>query len=508
MISKPNVSPPIPVSEPGPVRVTHSPERPNGHSPPPLGGGSSATETAVKRRAGWGWLITLLVLGGLSFGAWQYRTKWLPTVTGWFTRGGPPAKPPVRPIPVVTAAARERDMDLYLNGLGTVTSLKTVTVRSRVEGEIINVDFQEGQMVYKDRLLAEIDTRPFILQRDQANGMLERDQATLELAKLNMKRLEALQQKLPSSVTQQQIDEQDAIAKQTEGMIKSDLAQVATAELQLKYCKIVAPITGRIGLRLVDVGNIVRANEPNGLAVITQLEPIALVFTIPQDDIPRVQKRMSEGHELSVDAYDRDFKTKLATGKLIAIDNQVDPMTGTLRMKAQFDKNDNVLFPNQFVNTRLLVDTLKKAIVVPSAAVQRGPNFTFVYLVKSDETVELREVVIGPTEGAETAIESGLKPGEVVVTEGIDKLQPGAKISLRDKKSGNGGAAKDSPPPGTKDSQPAQDKSDQPVAEKPAEQKRAASSEIEAAKPASAKADDKPADTTGDDKSAGTKDAR
>jgi membrane fusion protein, multidrug efflux system len=235
------------------------------------------------------------------------------------------------------------------------------------------------------------------------------------------------------SATAQEVDEQSAMVQQIEGTLRADQATVANAKLQLTYCNIVAPISGRIGLRLVDQGNIVRANDPNGMAVITQLQPIALVFTIPQDDIARVLKQMREQATLTVDAFDRDFKTNLASGKLMAIDNQVDPTTGTVRLKAMFENEDGLLFPNQFVNARLHVDTKRDAIMVPSAAVQRGPTSMFVYVVQADETVELRNVVIGPTDGAETSIESGLAAGEIVVMEGLDKLQPGAKITTREK---------------------------------------------------------------------------
>lgn len=320
-------------------------------------------------------------------------------------------------------------MKLYLNGLGTVTPLKTVVIRSRVEGELQKVHFTEGQLVNAGDLLAEIDPRPFETQRDQAAGQLARDEATLKTANITLERLKFLSKS--EAVSAQDVDNQLAVVQQTEGILKTDRAMVANAELQLTYCKITSPIKGVIGLRLVDLGNIVRANDPNGLAVVNQIEPIALVFTISQDDIPRVQKRMRETDSLEVDAYNRDFTIKLASGKLLATDNQVDATTGTLRLKAQFDDNKGTLFPNQFVNTRMLVEVKKDAIVVPSSAIQRGPTATYVYVVQADETVDLRNVVVGPTEGAETVIESGLKEGEVVVTDGLDKLQPKAKVSIR-----------------------------------------------------------------------------
>lgn len=435
MITNVPVSPPVP--EPVKSRPAQSPERVaaehvHGNQPSMLEAPLYPPAASPKRGAGL-WVILLLVVATAAGGGWFYRERWWPHAAALFAARTPPAKPQARVIPVITAVVKKRDLDLYLNGLGTVTALKTVTIRSRVEGELTKVAFTEGQMVKEGDLLAEIDPRPFEVQRDQAAGQLARDEATLKAAKLTLARYERL---VPTkSVTAQELDDQIALVQQTEGTIKTDKAMVANAELQLTYCRIISPINGRIGLRLVDAGNIVRANDPNGLAVITQLQPIALVFTIPQDDIPRVQKRMREGHELVVDAYDRDFRTKLAAGKLLATDNQVDPATGTLRLKAIIDQEDNSLFPNQFVNTRLLVDTRRDAIVVPSAAVQRGPSSTFVYVVKSDETVELRNVTVGPTEGAETSIDYGVQPGEIVVTDGIDKLQPGAKVAMRDSKS-------------------------------------------------------------------------
>ncbi|HVA46377.1 MAG TPA: MdtA/MuxA family multidrug efflux RND transporter periplasmic adaptor subunit [Pirellulales bacterium] len=361
-----------------------------------------------------------------------------PWIVPWISLVGrkPVAKPPQRVVPVVTAAARQGDMPLYLNGLGTVTAFNTVTVRSRVEGQLVKVLFTEGQFVNKDDVLAEIDPRPYQVQLAQAEGQLARDQATLKVNKLSLARYNDL---LPTrAITPQQIDEQVALVEQMEGAIRTDRAAIDNAKLQLAYCHINAPITGRIGLRLVDPGNMVRANEMGGIAVITQLQPIALVFTIPQDSISLVQRKANSGETLVVEAYDRDFKNELATGKLLAIDNQVDSTTGTVRLKAIFENEDNLLFPNQFVNARLLIDNRRDAVIVASAAVQRGPDFDFVYLVKKgkkdEDTVDLRQVQVGPTEGEQTVIESGLVPGDRVVTDGVEKLQRGAKISERGKK--------------------------------------------------------------------------
>ncbi len=382
----------------------------------------------VHKSSLWGWLIVLALAGS----GWYFRANWLPWVAPLFPNGAAPsAKKDPKPIPVRTATAQERDMPLYLNGLGTVTAFKTVTLHSRVDGELIKVAFTEGQMVHEGDLLAQIDPRPFEVQLGQAEGQLARDEATLKLAKINVNRSQELLRS--KSIAQQQVDEALAQMTQTEGIIQTDQALVDNANLQLTYCRIIAPISGRIGLRLVDQGNIVHANDQMGMAVITQLQPIALVFTIPQDDIPRLQKQTQTGRTLTVEAYDRDFKNKLASGTLLAVDNQVDSTTGTVRLKAQFENEDGMLFPNQFVNARLLLDVRRGTVVVPAAAVQRGPTSMFVYVVGPDEKVDLRNVITGPTEAAETAIESGLIAGEVVVTDGIDKLQKGAMVTTRDK---------------------------------------------------------------------------
>lgn len=373
-------------------------------------------------------LILLLLMGGIAGAGWFYRDRWVPVIAKVWPKESTKEPPPARVVPVNVAPAGKRDMKLYLNGLGTVTPLNTVTIRSRVEGEILKIHFTEGQVVKEGQLLAEIDPRPYEALRDQAAGQLARDEATLKTAKLTLERLQGLAKS--DAVSDQDVDNQLAIVQQTEGILKTDRATVANAELQVNYCKITSPIEGIIGLRMVDVGNMIRANDQNGLAVVNQVEPIALVFTISQDDIPRVQQRMQAGEEIEVDAYNRDFTVKLASGQLLATDNQVDSTTGTLRLKAEFKDNKGTLFPNQFVNTRLLVEIKKDAIIVPTSAVQRGPNATYVYVVQADQTVELRNVQLGPTEGTETAIESGINEGEVVVTDGLDKLKPNASVSL------------------------------------------------------------------------------
>lgn len=332
------------------------------------------------------------------------------------------------PIPVVTATVRQGDMEMHLNGLGTVTAFNTVTLRSRVDGELVKVLFTEGQMVEQGQLLAEIDPRPYEAQLTQAEGQLAKDQAMLKVAQLDFDRYSSLA--ATKSITQQQLDQQTALVKQNQGAIKVDQGQIDNIKLQLNYCQITSPIAGRIGLRLVDRGNIVRANDVNGLAVITQLQPIAVIFTIPQDDISAVQQRLRADETLMVDAYDRDFNTKLDSGTLLAIDNQVDATTGTVKLKAVFKNEDNMLFPNQFVNARLAVNIMRDVIISPAAALQRGPDSTFVYLVKPDSTVELRKVEVGATEGDRTTIVNGLAAGDLVVTDGVDKLLPGAKVTI------------------------------------------------------------------------------
>jgi membrane fusion protein, multidrug efflux system len=342
-----------------------------------------------------------------------------------------------RTIPVAVATARTGDFGVYITGLGTVTPIATVTVRSRVDGQIINVAFREGQLVREGDLLVQIDPRPFEVQLMQAEGQQAKDEAALKNAQIDLERYRVLMEQ--DAIPRQQLDTQVATVNQDEAALKSDAAQVASAKLNLVYCRITAPVSGRVGLRLVDVGNMVHAADTTGLVVITQLQPITVLFTVPADRLPAVEHQLASGRRLVTDAYDRDLKNKLATGWLMAVDNQIDQTTGTVRMKASFPNEKMELFPNQFVNARLQVDTLKNAVLVPTAAIQRSPQSTFVYVVKPDSTVDLRTVEVQLTEGDDTSVKSGLSPGDVVVTDGVDKLQPGTKVAASP---ANGAAAK------------------------------------------------------------------
>src|SRR5437764_1370889 len=331
-----------------------------------------------------------------------------------------------RPTPVATMAVRQGDFDVYLNALGTVTARGTVTVRSRVDGQLLRVLFDEGQVVKAGQLLAEIDPRPFEVQLEQMNGQLAKDQALLANAKVDLERYQTLLKQ--DSIASQQVDTQASLVRQYEATIASDKGQVDNAKLQLSFTKITAPIAGRLGLRQVDAGNMIRATDTNGLVVITQVQPVDVVFPIPESNLPRVQRRLSGGDPPVVDAYDRNQTRKLATGKLITIDNQIDTATGTIKLKASFANDDSGLFPNQFVNVKMLLETLHGATIVPTAAVLRGAPGTFVYVVKDDKTVTVRPVKVGPIEGENAVIDSGITPGEVVVVDGTDRLREGAKV--------------------------------------------------------------------------------
>jgi membrane fusion protein, multidrug efflux system len=332
----------------------------------------------------------------------------------------------VQTVQVTIAPALRQDLPIYLTGLGSIEAYYTVSLKSRVDGQLIVVKFKEGETVKKGALLAVIDPRPYQVQLDQAQAQLFKDQATLRDAKLNYQRYKDLLQN-SGAMSQQQVDTQQATVDQLEGTVRNDQATVESAKLNLSYCHITAPVGGRIGLRLVDPGNMVHASDANPMLVITELQPITAVFTLPEDQLPTVAKHMHKG-TLEVDAYSRDDSTKLDTGTLLTIDNQIDQTTGTGKLKAIFENKNNGLWPNQFVNIHLLLETQKNVTVVPSAAVQRGPQGNYVYVMKPDKTVEVRNVTIPVTQGNLSEIASGVSPNEFVVTDGQDKLQQGSRV--------------------------------------------------------------------------------
>lgn len=342
-------------------------------------------------------------------------------------------------IPVAVAKADRRDVPIYLTGLGSVEAFNTVVIKTRLDGQLVQVAFREGQMVRQGDLLAVIDPRPYEVALQQAEANLYKDQAALKDATLNQQRFQDLYKE--GVIPKQQFDTQVSLVGQLEGAVRSDQAQIENQKLNLNYTRITAPVSGRVGLRQVDIGNIVHASDPNGLLVLTQLQPIAATFTLPQDYLPSVAQHMRQG-TLAVDAYSRDDQTKLTSGKLLTIDNQIDPSTGTGKLKAVFENRDSSLWPNQFVNAHLLLEIRKNNIVVPAAAIQRGPQGAYVFAVKPDKTVDMRTVTVGYTTTSIATIDSGLSPGEVVVTDGQDKLQPGTRIEIR---GGSGTAPSDAP---------------------------------------------------------------
>ncbi|WP_321895948.1 MdtA/MuxA family multidrug efflux RND transporter periplasmic adaptor subunit [Burkholderia cepacia] len=353
-------------------------------------------------------------------------------------RGGPAAMANI-PQPVQVATATQGEMPIVLSALGTVTPLANVTVKTQLSGYLQSVSFQEGQIVRKGDVLAQIDPRPYQVALENAEGTHARDAALLATARLDLKRYQTLLAQ--DSIASQTVDTQASLVKQYEGAVKTDQAAIDSAKLNLTYARITAPVSGRVGLRQVDPGNYVTPGDTNGIVVITQLQPMSVIFTTSEDNLPQILKQVNAGQKLSVTAYNRNNTVPLETGSLATLDNQIDTSTGTVKLRANFDNKEGMLFPNQFVNTRLLVDVMRNATIVPTSAVLTGSIGQFVYVVKPDNTVTVRKVTVGPVDGERTSIVSGVSLGERVVTDGSDRLREGAKISIpADKPKGASGA--------------------------------------------------------------------
>lgn len=382
-------------------------------------------------RHGWIWLLVLIAAGVTAYLLFlrpkqpssQPSNASTPSgAGGGRARGGGIA-------PVVAVKATRGDIGVYVNGLGAVTPIYTVTVRTQINGYLMNALYKEGQTVHQGDLLAQIDQRPYEVQLEQAEGNLAKDRATLNNARVDLQRYQTLL--THNAVPEQTLATQAALVEQDEGIVKADQAAIDSAKLNLTYCRIVAPITGRVGLRLVDPGNYVSTADSTGLVVITQLQPITVVFPISETQLPAFFQKWRAGMRLRVDVYDSDWKTKLATGPLTTVDNQIDPTTATVKLRATFDNRNDVLFPNQFVNARLLVEQKRSVTLVPSAVIQRNSQQTYVWVVKPDSTVTVRQVSLGTSEGDQTEVTSGLNSGETVVMTGVDRLQEGSKVNAQ-----------------------------------------------------------------------------
>jgi multidrug efflux system membrane fusion protein len=400
------------------------------HANPPPAAPAAAPGHRRRKRA----IATIVILGLAAIGGaiWYVGSGPIDAAKTASPRGaaGPGGRvdPLLRATPVVAAPVRQGNLDVYLYALGTVTPVNAVVVRGRVDGQLMRVAFEEGQMVKAGDLLAQIDPRPFEVQLTLATGQLARDSALLENARADLERYRTLLAQ--DSISRQQVDTQESLVRQYEAAIQADQGGIDNAKLQLTHARVIAPIGGRVGLRQVDPGNIVRAGDANGIVVITQLSPIGVVFPIPEDALPRVMKRLRARDRIPVDAYDRAQKEKLGSGRLLTADNQIDTATGTIKLKAEFPNADGALFANQFVNVRMPVETRPNATLVPTAAIQRGAAGTFVYVVKDDRTVAVTPVQVGPAQGEITAIDSGVSAGAMVVVDGADRLREGAKVEL------------------------------------------------------------------------------
>jgi len=407
------------------------------------------TENAATHKSRWWiWLIFAVVL--IVVAVW------------WIRRGASPqaktsGDATSRPVLISTATAHQGDIGIYLNALGTVTPVYTVTVTSRVQGEITQVYYQEGQMVQKGDPLIEIDPRPYQAALTQAEGQLAHDQAVLNEAKIDLERYQ--QAFTRNAIAKQQLDDQQQVVLQDEGTVKNDEGMLANAKVNLVYTHITAPIAGRVGLRLIDPGNIVQANSTTSLVVITQLQPITVIFSIAEDQLSQIQQQLRKGKKLPVDAFDRAGSTRLASGTLLTLDNVIDPTTGTLKLKAIFDNKDGALFPSQFVNVKLLVDTQHNMTLIPTPAIQRSAQGAFVYVIKNDQTASMRTITPGTTDGSVTAVQ-GVEPQDVVAVNGFDKLQDGAKVTVRKPASGGTSGQQPQSGQGTQSGPPATSQGD------------------------------------------------
>ena len=405
--------------------------------PPPL---SRSIPEPPARRSRWRGRIILGVLVGAGLASgWHWWSRPAPQPAG---RGGRAFQLP--PQPVGAATIDTGDIRIVLNELGTVTSLATVTVQTQINGQLTEVGFKEGQQVKKGDFLAQIDPRPYQVALEQAQGQLAHDQGLLQQAQTDLKRYQTLGRQ--DSIAQQQVDDQRFLVAQYTGTVQTDQGSVDSARLNLAYCHIIAPVDGQVGLRQIDPGNYVQTSSTTGIVVITQMQPISVIFSVPEDNLPDIIARLRAGATLDVDAYDRANVRKLASGQLATLDNQIDTTTGTLKARASFANAGGLLYPNQFVNAALLVNTLHNAVRAPVPAVQRGEPGTFVYVVTADNTVAVRPVKLGPTDGGYVAVLSGLQPGERVVTDGTDRLRDGAAVIVPAQGEPRHGAAPGAPP--------------------------------------------------------------
>jgi membrane fusion protein, multidrug efflux system len=405
--------------QPSEVLTRPAQVRVNEHARRPADARGTASQRPRRRSRLRPFLWLLLIVATIGGAVW------------YFPRPEPQPKDsgrPGAPVPVGVAPVEKGDMPATLSQLGTVIPLAMVTVKTQISGYLVRVAFQEGQMVNKGDFLAQIDPRPYQVALEQAEAQLAKDQALLRNARLDLERYDTLVAQ--NSIAKQTRDTQVSLVAQYEATVQADQAQIDAQKLNLSYCRIVSPVAGRVGLRLVDPGNYVQTSDPNGIVVVTQLEPISVIFMLPEDNLPEVMKRVRTGAILGVTAFDRTGSTELAKGQLDTVDNQIDTTTGTVKLRAMFDNEQGNLFPNQFVNVKLLVNTLLDAALVPSSAIQRGAPGTFVYVVKANQTVAVQNVKLGPTDGQRIAILSGLQPGEAVVFDGADRLRDGANVNV------------------------------------------------------------------------------